>query len=401
MSLQDRVSKVLISSEAYSRIIKGNIKLFSKLSKTKLVEELLQRSIKFTCQSTTKELQGLLECEMHSIQRLPAVLFNNHVLTIKDINLENYEILKNEPLHNVSNQIKNLYEEMLNHVPKDMRSSFKKIISASYNGKEAKKGADHRESLVYIYKWLMNMLPDHFSTTIFSSMLEIQEILYSPDKNRNCILILHLYLRTFVFSMMIKIHLQGKLKTMTERKFFGTYYHSLTRRAAEQYRLFSGRSPNTEKEEATFNKIKVYTDLTSNHHPENLTLNAVILLQVNEEFSQKLISKENNLSHVYHPIKESFSNTIIPFDWIEKYDYLLNEKKWWEENTNGVVFYDIDNNDHEKIINHFRSSTLKEENKYLDKSCEQCSQDMHNKIPTFKIKVHNGDTSEIIFLKTL
>ena len=114
----------------------------------------------------------------------------------------------------------------------------------------------------------MNILPDHFSTAIFSSMLEIQEILYSPDKNRNCILILRLYLITFVFSMMIKIHLQGKLKTITERKFFGTYYHSLTRHAAEQYRLFSGRSTNTEKEEATFNKIKAYTNLTSNHHPD-------------------------------------------------------------------------------------------------------------------------------------
>ena len=88
--------------------------------------------------------------------------------------MENYEILKNEPLHHVSNQIKNLNEEMPNHVPKDMRSSFKQIITASYNGKEAKKGADHRESLVCVCKWLMNTLPDHFSTTIFLSMLEIQ-----------------------------------------------------------------------------------------------------------------------------------------------------------------------------------------------------------------------------------
>ena len=304
LSLQDRVSKVLMSPGACSRIVKGNIKLFSMLSKTELVEQLLQRSIKYTCQSITKELQGLLDCEMHGIQRLPAVLFNNHALALKDINLENYEILKNEPLHDVSNQIKNLYEEMPNHVPKDMRSSFKKIISASYNGKELKKGADHGESLVYVCKWLMNILLDHFSTTIFSAILEIQEMLYSPDKKRNCILILHLYLRTFVFSIMIKIHLQGKLKTITERKFFGTYYHPLTRHAAEQYKLFSGRSTNTEKEEATFNKIKFYTNLTSDHHPENVILNAVIRLQVNKEFSQKPISKENNLSHIYHPIKE-------------------------------------------------------------------------------------------------
>ena len=121
---------------------------------------------------------------------------------------------------------------------------------------------------------------------------------------------------------------------------------------------------------------------------------------------------ENNLPHIYHPIKESFSNTMIPFDWIEKYafqyqsmlkriaDYLLNEKIWCEENTNGVVLYDTDNNDQEKTIHHFRSSTLKAESKYLDKSWEQCLQDMHNKIPAFKIKVYNGDTSEIIYLKT-
>ena len=82
-------------------------------------------------------------------------------------------------------------------------------------------------------------------------------------------------------------------------------------------------------------------------------------------------------------------------------DYLLNEKRWWEENTNGIVFYVIDNNDQEKTIHHFRSSTLKAESKYLDKSWEQCLQDMHNKIPAFKIKVYNGDTSEIIYLKTL
>ena len=254
-----------MSSGTYS-CINGNIKLFSKLPKTELVEELVQHSIKkFTCQATTKELQGSLDCEMHGTQRLPPVLFNNHALALKDIKLENYDILKNEPLQDVINQIMNLYKEMPKHVPKYLRSSFKQFITASHNGKKAKKGGDHRESLVYVCKWLMNALPDHFSTTIFLSMLKIQEILYSPDRNRDCILIFCLYLRTFVFSMMIKIHLQGKLKTITESKFFGTFYHSLTRHAAEQDRLFSGCSTYTEKEEATFNRIKVYTNLTSNH----------------------------------------------------------------------------------------------------------------------------------------
>ena len=82
-------------------------------------------------------------------------------------------------------------------------------------------------------------------------------------------------------------------------------------------------------------------------------------------------------------------------------EYLLNEKKWGEENINEVAFYYIDNNDNEKITHHFRSSTLKEESKYLDKRWEQCLQDMYNKIPAFKIKVYNSDASEITYLKTL
>ena len=82
-------------------------------------------------------------------------------------------------------------------------------------------------------------------------------------------------------------------------------------------------------------------------------------------------------------------------------DYLLNEKIRWEEKTNGVVLYDIDNNYQEKTIHYFRYSKMKEKSKCLDKNWEQCLQDMHNKIPGFKIKVHNGDTSEIIYLKTL
>ena len=56
LSLQDRVSKVLMPSGVYSRIVNGNTKLFSKLSKTEAVEELRQCSIKSTCQSTIKEL---------------------------------------------------------------------------------------------------------------------------------------------------------------------------------------------------------------------------------------------------------------------------------------------------------------------------------------------------------
>ena len=65
--------------------------------------------------------------------------------------------------------------------------------------------------------------------------------------------------------MLLNIHLNGKLKSETERKIFGIYYHSLMRHSPEQYRLFSGHSSNIEKEEAQFNALKTFTNLTSNH----------------------------------------------------------------------------------------------------------------------------------------
>ena len=52
------------------------------------------------------------------------------------------------------------------------------------------------------------------------------------------------------------------------------------------------------------------------------------------------------------------------------------------EYTNGVVFDDIDNNNHENSIHHCRSLIIKEESKHLD-------------------KIHNSDTSDIIYFKTL
>ena len=44
---------------------------------------------------------------------------------------------------------------------------------------------------------------------------------------------------------------------------------------------------------------------------------------------------------------------------------------------------------------------MKDVSKYLNKSWEHYLHYMHHTIPAFKIKIHNGDTSEIIYLKKL
>lgn len=69
---------------------------------------------------------------MYDIQRLPAILFNNHNLSLEDIHSKNYEILKNKQLHDISDQTKYLNGETLKKHP----NNFREIISASYKGKK-------------------------------------------------------------------------------------------------------------------------------------------------------------------------------------------------------------------------------------------------------------------------
>ena len=141
----------------------------------------------------------------------------------------------NEPRRNISNHIKNLQHEIPHHVPKDKKALVKDIVTLSFNGKEGNNSADHRESLLLIKNWFLSSLKNHFSTNILTTLCEIQEILFLPDKKRSVQKIVRLIFSTFKRAMLLKIHLDGKLKSETERKNFGTCYYSLIRHSLEQY----------------------------------------------------------------------------------------------------------------------------------------------------------------------
>ena len=48
----------------------------------------------------------------------------------------------------------------------------------------------------------------------------------------------------------------------------------------------SGRTSNTEKEESTFNSNKIFTNLVSNHHSENIIVNALVRMQAKEKLDE-------------------------------------------------------------------------------------------------------------------
>ena len=88
---------------------------------------------------------------MHDIQTPPALMYYNPHNDIHQISLKIYEIIFNEPLHGMSNHIKNLYTELPCHIEKEHRPlsrSLNFIINNSFGGKEAKNSSDYRKSLL-------------------------------------------------------------------------------------------------------------------------------------------------------------------------------------------------------------------------------------------------------------
>ena len=179
------------------------------------------------------------------------------------------------------------------------------IINSSFNVKEAKNGSDYRKSLLYVSTWLIEFLPNHFVTTLFVTLSEIQEISYSSDDERSPQRLLRMTNLIFQHVLITHIYIRDNLVSLTPRKCFGAYLY-LMKHAGLQYRIVSGRSANTEKEEVMFTSIKTDTKSTSNFHSDQLVSNIIIRLQAREILNNGNVDnkcKNSYLHEIYRPIK--------------------------------------------------------------------------------------------------
>ena len=169
------------------------------------------------------------------------------------------------------------------------------------------------ESLLYVSIWLIEFLSNYSVTILFVTLSEIKEILYSSDDERSPQRLLRMTNLIFQHVLITHIYIRDNLVSLTPRKCFGAYLY-LMKHAGLQYRIVSGRSANTEKEEAMFTSIKTDTKLTSNFHSDQLVSNIIIRLQAREILNNgNADSKYKNsyLHAMYRPIKVTLRNSII------------------------------------------------------------------------------------------
>ena len=98
---------------------------------------------------------------------------------------------------------------------------------------------------------------------------------------------------------------------------------------------------------------------------------------------------------MYSSIKQSYKNDVNHFTMTEQhpweYQYILEniadylvEGKWWSVTDNGVVFFNLENNDTLKKPSHFRSTSITKNNQHIASCCIKCLENLH-KIPALKL----------------
>ena len=215
MSLQDRIEKVKSTTISQIKLQKQQLKLYDKLRKTEIIDELHQRAVKLTSTITRKDLMDILSYELHGIQRLPSLWYDYPNYSMKELNLSHCEILPNESLHDVSNHIKNTpYQGFLSHKANNEKKIVIEVIDQSFNGKEARNSSDYRKNLLVVCAFFIERFPGAYYTEMLKTLAEIQDLLYLPEKERSTTKILRFYNTTFLHTLLLK-KIENNLKVLT------------------------------------------------------------------------------------------------------------------------------------------------------------------------------------------
>ena len=239
----------------------------------------------------------------------------------------------------------------------------------------------------------------HYSTgflsdkvqTLFDTMTEISSILYSRPEKCCQKSILRLHNQTFLHAIACE-EVFGRPQALCE-KFYERYFHSLVVHAPIQHRIICLRSTNTEQQERHFNAFLSISAAISRRRPGEIITPGIIRMQAevkSEESKQRdtLKEQESRLGKLAYHLPTT-QNTIIPHRIILKYlhafqahlekiaDFLhCGEGIWWWYIMAGVEFLDgpgeKESQDDGPPLHHFRTHTLKSEEKYLKDCWKEC-----------------------------
>ena len=165
---------VLSGPAGYKRRNDG-VTPFAKLKKDELVNECHWRSLPAGDLKKT-ELEKNLKEHLAGICRVPPLMFHNQNKALKDCNLDSYEVLPSESLHDTGH-IKNLWEDLPYKLQENELAYFNQVKEALLYYKDKLRGCDYRLSGIVMYKHMEGRCRSKVQELLYT-LAQILEPLY-------------------------------------------------------------------------------------------------------------------------------------------------------------------------------------------------------------------------------
>lgn len=131
-----------------------------------------------------EDLQKRLSELLGGTTRLPALLHSNENfdVSVKELNIESYEVLFFEALHCSMNHIKNVLQELPHHITDiDTLIKLKEILAVQMS-KDKLRGVDYRKTLIYI-TIALHQFANRKVKLLLLTLCEMIEIYYAQEEN--------------------------------------------------------------------------------------------------------------------------------------------------------------------------------------------------------------------------
>ena len=246
----------------------GRLKPLDGLLVANLKEEL--KAINIAIEGMKKpELQSELTELLQGVQRVPTLLIQHPPRSLTSLNLEHYEILDCEPLHDIKGHFYNLLPEFIAILPHKLNEECQKILDSTLV-KDKTSGALYRAAAIKILLKLQKTpLVDPMLMTLLTTAVQMCEILYLQDSKWTPQKILRLYNCSWLHHELCSQFISPpKFQNLTH--LFGQYLHDLVVHAPPQYELVCLRSTNAESQERLFSQAKHISLRATNRKPENV-----------------------------------------------------------------------------------------------------------------------------------
>ena len=247
----------------------GVLKPLDSLKVSELREELTTRGIKGVKDMLKPELQKKLDTILEGAQRVPSLLTLNPKQRLEDINLQEYEILDCEPLHDLKGHLLNL-PEIPNHLSEPLKTECQNILDTSLT-KQKVSGAVLRTAAIKLHLKLNQSNAPAKVQQLLETIVRISEILYLKDSKRSPKMVLRLYNLAWLHHELVSDLLYNQ--TSSNTKLFGNYLHAITIHAPVQYQIVSLSSVNAENQERLFCQAKRINLRATNRKVENFFAN--------------------------------------------------------------------------------------------------------------------------------